>query len=536
MAERLAGDNAGGSGRCGGRPPTLGPRWTSRCGWGKDHELGDEPSRAAMNVFDKLSHPLALGVFVVTLFLPVIVGFVALRRTRSQSDFFLGGRAMGRVVVALSAVSSGRSSWLVLGVSGMAYEMGVGAVWAILGYIVVEALQFVTIGRRLRQQTQRYESITLLDYFASRFEDHRHLLRATGAAIIAIFITAYVAAQLNAGAKSLTAALQVPFEASLAAAAALILVYMVLGGYVAVALNDVVRALIMLVGLVLLPVAGWVALGGWSALWSTLAALEPGYLDPLSIGWGALIGFLGIGLGSPGQPHIVVRYMSIDDPANLKAAAVIGTAWNIVLGLGAVCIGLLGRAIVPDVATLPDGDPEMVYLVLSSSTYGPALYGVLVGGIFAAILSTADSQLLVVASTLVRDMGEQIFRLRLLRDDASRLRISRYVVVASGLVALLLAYVAKDLVFWLVLFAWGGLGASLGPALILSLYWRRVTRWGVFFGMVVGTVTTIVWKLWLKEPTGLYELIPAFFGSALTIVVVSGVQRSVGSRPTRSEG
>ncbi|MBW2529788.1 MAG: sodium/proline symporter [Deltaproteobacteria bacterium] len=474
-----------------------------------------------MNVYDELSHPLALGVFVITLFLPVLVGFVALRRTKTQSDFFVGGRAMGRIVVALSAVSSGRSSWLVLGLSGVAYKMGVGAIWAIVGYITVEAVQFVTLGHRLRQQTQTYQSITLLDYFASRFDDRRHLLRVTGAVIIAIFITAYVAAQLNAGAKSLTAAVGMPLELSLTAAAALILVYMVLGGYVAVALNDVVRALIMLIGLVVLPVAGLLELGGFGALWRALSALHPGHVDPLSIGWGALIGFVGIGLGSPGQPHIVVRYMSIDDPANLKVSAVVGTAWNVVLGLGAVCIGLLGRALVPDVASLPDADPEMVYLVLSSSTFGPALYGLLVGGIFAAILSTADSQLLVVASTLVRDVGEQILRLRALQDEASKLRLSRVVVVAAGLAALVLAYTAKDLVFWLVLFAWAGLGASLGPALILALYWRPVSRRGVFAGMVVGTVTTVVWKLWLKQPTGIYELIPAFVGSIIAIVLVS---------------
>lgn len=474
-----------------------------------------------MNVYDKLSDPLALTVFVITLLLPVGVGLWAMRRTKDQGDFFLGGRAMGRFTVALSAVSSGRSSWLVLGLSGMAWKMGLGAVWAIAGYILVEALQFVTIGRRLRQVTQAQGSITLLDYFEARFEDRSHLLRLVGALIIGIFITAYVAAQFNAGAKTLSTALEIPLWTSLLASGALIMVYMVLGGFVAVAYNDVIRALIMLVGLVVLPVVAFVHLGGWGDLSSILGRAAPDHLSFTAVGLGAMIGFAGIGLGSPGQPHIVVRYMSIDDERNLVASALIGTVSNVVLGLGAIGIGLVGRAVVPELSGLPNEDPEMIYLVLSSAHFGPVVYGLLVGGVFAAILSTADSQLLVVASTVVRDLWGQVIKAGRTLDPARELLLSRVVVVVAGIVAMALAYVAKDLVFWLVLFAWGGLGAALGPALILSLYWKRTSRLGVLAGMITGTVVTIVWKLWLKEPTGLYELIPAFFGALLVIVLVS---------------
>jgi sodium/proline symporter len=451
----------------------------------------------------------------------VLVGLLAVRRTRDQSDFFVGGRAMGRWVVALSAVSSGRSSWLVLGVSGIAYEMGVGAVWAIVGYVSVEALQFVYVGRRLRAETQRFGSITLLDYMESKLDDRRHLVRVTGAVIIGIFVTAYVAAQLNAGAKTLTAALQLPFGLSLLCATGLIVVYMVLGGYVAVAWNDVVRAVIMLIGLVVLPMVGIVEAGGPGLLWETLRGLAPGFVDPLSLGAGALLGFVAIGLGSPGQPHIVVRYMSIDDPAHLKLAAVVGTVWNVALGLGAVCVGLVGRASFPLAASLPSGDPEMVYLTLSATHFGPVLYGLLVGGVFAAILSTADSQLLVVASTFVRDLYEKVIRSEDMADGKRKLWLSRAVVALSGLTAMALAWTARDVVFWLVLFAWGGLGAALGPALLAVLYWRGVTRAGVVAGMVAGTSVTIVWKLWLKEVTGVYELIPSFGVALFVLAAVS---------------
>ncbi|MCD6193490.1 MAG: sodium/proline symporter [Candidatus Aminicenantes bacterium] len=474
-----------------------------------------------MELYDKLTHPLAFLIFILTLFLPILIGFLTLRRTKNQSDFFIGGRMMDKFVVALSAVSSGRSSWLVLGVSGMAYTLGVGAVWAVVGYITVEMFQFIYIGRKLRQATEAYQSLTLLDYFESRFNDKQQLIRLVGSVIITIFIVAYVAAQFNAGAKSLSTALDVPFLPALLISAFLILVYMVMGGYIAVAYNDVVRAIILIIGLVIFPAYGLAKVGGLSALLQTLAQLNPASIDPLSLGWGAIIGFIGIGLGSPGQPHIVVRYMSINDEDKLRLSAIIGTFWNVVLGWGAVFIGLLGRYFVPSVDKLPNQDPEMIYLVLSSKFFGPLLYGLIIGGIFAAILSTADSQLLVVASTFVRDLYEKILKKSVVISEKTKLKLSRWVVFFSGLLAVILAWVAQDLVFWLVLFAWGGLGAAFGTALIFSLYWSRTTRAGIVAGMVTGTVVTIVWKLFLKTPTGLYELIPAFALACLAILAVS---------------
>lgn len=475
------------------------------------------------NIYDKLGNPVALVVFLLTLLFPVAVGLLAMFRTRNQSDFFIGGRSMNPFVVGLSAVSSGRSSWLVLGLSGVAYVSGTSAIWAIVGYIVVEAWQFVYLGRKLRRDTQTMESITLLDYFESRFNDKSRMLRIAGVIVIGIFITAYVAAQFNAGAKSLSTALDLSLVLSLVLSGLLIMVYMVLGGYVAVAYNDVVRSIIMLFGLIVLPVIGIIQIGGLGVLNEMLQQLNPSYLDPFALGTGAMIGFLGIGLGSPGQPHIVVRYMSISDPKKLTHSAVYGTFWNIVLGLGAICIGLIGRILVPETATLPDADPEMIYLVLSAEYFSPALYGLLVGGVFAAILSTADSQLLVVASTFSRDLYEKVLYRNTPIDEKKKLFLSRLVVVIAGIVALVLAYLAQDLVFWLVLFAWGGLGAAFGPALIMSLFWKGTTKAGVLAGMVSGAITTILWYLFLKAQTGVYELIPGFFTALFVIIIVSSL-------------
>jgi sodium/proline symporter len=474
-----------------------------------------------MEVYDKLADPAAFAVFLLTLFLPVFVGFITLRRTKSQTDFFVGGRAMNKFVVALSAVSSGRSSWLVLGVSGMAYTLGAGAVWAVVGYITVEMFQFIYIGQKLRAQTESYESITLLDYFESRFNDRRQLIRITGAIIITIFITAYVAAQFNAGAKSLSTGLNVSFLLALVLSGIMVLIYMILGGFIAVAYNDVVRSIILIIGLVIFPAYGLIKIGGFNLMLESLSRLNPALVDPFALSFGAIIGFLGIGLGSPGQPHIVVRYMSIDDPGKLRISTIIGTFWNVVMGWGAVFIGLIGRILFPAVEKLPGEDPEIIYLVLSSQYFGPLLYGLLIGGIFAAILSTADSQLLVVASTFVRDVYEKIIKKGSLIAESRKLILSRIIVFLSGMLALVMAYLAQDLIFWLVLFAWGGLGASMGTALIFSLYWKKTNTYGIVGGMIVGTFVTILWKVFLSDSSGIYELIPAFILSSLAIIIFS---------------
>ncbi len=478
-----------------------------------------------MAMYDKLSDPLAFIIFSLTLFLPIVVGFITLRKTKSQSDFFIGGRGMDKFVVALSAVSSGRSSWLVLALSGMAYKLGVGAVWAVIGYIIVEMFQFIYIGRKLRMQTGDFRSITLLDYFESRFDDRKQLIRIIGAVIMVLFLISYVAAQFNAGAKSLSTALDIPLIVSLIIAVVLILVYMVLGGYIAVAYNDVIRALIMLFGLAIFPLYGMIRIGGFHFLLESLKQLSPLLVDPFSLAFGVIIGFVGIGLGSPGQPHIVVRYMTIDDPDQLRFAAVVGTFWNVILAWGAIFIGLIGRVLIPNAGALPNEDPEVIYLVLSSQFFGPVLYGLMLGGIFAAILSTVDSQLLIVASTLVRDVYEKIIGKGTDMPEYQKLALSRIVVVFSGILALIMAYYAQDLIFWLVLFAWAGLGASFGPALIFSLYWKKTSRAGIIAGMLTGTIVTIIWKLYLKDPTGVYELIPAFLCSSLTIALFSSAMR-----------
>ncbi|MBB6171002.1 SSS family solute:Na+ symporter [Nocardiopsis mwathae] len=461
-----------------------------------------------------------------TLYLVLVIG-IAVYATRvasgSAAGFFLGGRAMKQVVVALSAVTSGRSAWLLLGLTGLAFMTGASAVWSVVGYTLMELFLFLFAAPRLRRFTGRRGDITLTDYFVSRLGGGRGL-RALIAAVIAVFMIAYVSAQFTAGGKAFAGTFGLPTATGVWITAGIVLFYTVVGGYAAVALSDVVQAVFMLFGLVVLPVIAMASIG-WTPMVATLRALDPSLLDPFSLGIGALVGALAIGLGSPGNPHIIIRYMSIDDPRRLRGAAAWGTVWNVLMGWGAVSVGLVGRAVYGDVEALPGADSEQLFPFLAAEYLPAFVAGLLVAAVFAAIMSTADSQLLVGASAVVRDIYLGLIRGGRRLEEATAVRVSRWVVLAMCLLAVGLLHVPgiDDVVFWLVLFTWAGLGAAFGPPLLLSLFWKGTTAAGAAAGVITGTVTTVTWYYTLSAH--MYELIPGFIASTLATWLVSLVTR-----------
>jgi SSS family solute:Na+ symporter len=475
--------------------------------------------------------PGALIAFVGYLAVVIGIGIWAARfSSAGVSEFFLGGRRMHRLVVALSAVVSGRSAWLLLGVTGLAYSRGASALWAVAGYTTVELFLFLYYAQRLRRFTAAYDCLTVPDFFAARFGERPEarrlgagaaLLRLVLAAVILVFMIAYVAAQFVAGGKAFASGFGLDPTAGVFLTAGIVLAYTVLGGFLAVSLTDVAQAVLMLFALVVLPVVAIAAAGGWGAVVAELAALDPALIDPLALSAGALIGFAGIGLGSPGSPHILARYMSIEDPEQLRWSAAVGTGWNALMAAGAVVTGLAGRALLLDPAALPGGDVESLYPLLAGELLHPVLFGLVVAAVFAAIMSTADSQLLVAASSVVRDVWEKVARRGRPLPQRRLVLLSRAVVVALVAAALALGLAASELVFWLVLFAWAGLGAALGPTSILALYWRRTTRAGVLAGFLTGAAVTFVWKIVPALSGRLYELVPAFAASLAVTVVVS---------------
>jgi sodium/proline symporter len=468
----------------------------------------------------------ALGAFLGYLLLLLGIGVASARfSSAGPSEFFVGGRRMHQLVVALSAVVSGRSAWLLLGVTGMAYTMGAPAIWAVTGYTVAELLLFLFYAPRLRRFSEAYDCITLPDFYAARFGDGDGRLRMLLAAVILVFMVAYVAAQFVGGGKAIGASFGVSPVTGVLITALIVLAYTALGGFLAVSLTDSVQGLLMLLGLVALPVLMILDRGGAGAVVAELTALDAAALDPTALAFGAFLGFVGIGLGSAGNPHILVRYMSISDARQFRFAAVVGTTWNVVMGMGAVLIGLLGRLYFPEVAALPGADTENLYPTLAQQHLPPLLFGVIVASIFAAIMSTADSQLLVATSALVRDVYEKVVRSGTPLDPRRLVVYSRVLVVVLVAFAVTVGLLAQELVFWLVLFAWAGLGAALGPTSIVALFWRGATRAGIAAGLLVGAATAIVWYFTPALKGFVYELIPAFILGLAATVAVSRLTR-----------
>lgn len=472
-----------------------------------------------------MNYPILLPVIIYFLLL-VITGIISTRfSSQGISEFFLGDRKMHRLVVALSAVISGRSAWLLLGFTGMVFSMGISAIWAVAGYIIVEFILFLIYAPRLRRFTEDNDCLTIPDFFAARFPEKTAFLRILLVIIFLVFMVTYVSAQFVGGGKAFQTNFPVSQNTGIIITAGIVLMYTILGGFLAVSLTDVLQAFIMLITLVGLPVFGIIRMDGWANIAEKLTAVDNDFLDPFAIQTSLMIGFAGIGLGSPGNPHILVRYMSIKDPDQFTWTAIMGTIWNIFLAGGALFIGLIGRAYFVTVDVLPGADPENVYLALTNEIFPPVLVGVILASILAAIMSTADSQLLVAASSIVRDIYDKL----ILKDKpVSQKRmtlLSRITIFVLVIIAVFLGIATEDLVFWFVLFAWAGLGAAIGPTSILALFWGKTSRTGVIAGLITGTLTVFIWKKIPLLNEMIYELIPAFILSFLMTVIFSLVFR-----------
>jgi sodium/proline symporter len=418
---------------------------------------------------------------------------------------------------------------MVIGIFSTRYEsegiseffMGAAAVWSVVGYITVEMFLFIFYARRLRRFSETYDCITVPDFFARRFNDKSGVLRIVLVLIILIFMVSYVSAQFVAGGKAFAASFQINQTQGVLLTAGIVLFYTMLGGFMAVSLTDMIQGVFMIFALVMLPVIAITDRGGFSQVIYELNFLDPQYLDPLALSIGMAVGFVGIGLGSPGNPHIVARYMSIKDPEQLRYSAVVGTIWNVIMAWGALFIGLVGRVYFPDVTLLPGSDTENLYPTLAQQHLHPILFGMVIASIFAAIMSTADSQLLVAASSLVRDFYEKVLNRNRKVSQKKLVIYSRAMVFVLVLISLGLGLLAQRQIFWLVLVAWAGLGAALGPTSILALYWKRTTRTAVLLAMILSTILTIFWFYTPDLKDFIYELVPAFVISMLVTIFVS---------------
>lgn len=475
-----------------------------------------------MNTLELTIDNTAFWAFLGYLILLFAIGVYSSKfSSKGIEEYFVAGRKLNKYVVALSAVVSGRSAWLLLGFSAMAYVNGIAAFWAAVGYILVEFWMFLYYAPKLRRFSEAHHVITVPDFYAAKFGDKNNLLRIITVIVITVFMIAYVSSQLVAGGKTFAASFDISQTQGILISAAIILLYTLVGGFLAVSLTDVVQAIFMLFSLVVVPIVAISMAGGWDFITTELVKQKADFFNPFSIAAGTIVGFIGIGLGSFGSPHIMVRFMSIKDADAFKTVAITGTIWNIVMAIGALLVGFAARVYFPSLNAFAAGDVENAYPTLAKLILNPVLFGVVVASIFAAIMSTVDSQLLVAASALVRDIYQKIIKKGEEIPPKKLVLYSRLSVLIMIIVALILGFVAEDQIFWLVLFAWGGLGASIGSTSLLALFWDGTTRQGVIAGILTGTISIFIWKNVPFLNDMIYELIPTFFLAMLVTVLIS---------------
>lgn len=449
----------------------------------------------------------------------LFIGYYSYKRTSNLSDYMIGGRTLGPAVTALSAGASDMSGWLMMGLPGAMFTQGLSAGWIIAGLTLGAYANWLYVAPRLRSYTFiANDSITIPSFLGHRFHDNSNVLRLVSALVIIIFFTFYVSSGLVSGAVLFNTMFGMEYHTGLWLILAVIVTYTLFGGFLAVSLTDFVQGLIMVIALILVPVVTIMNSGGLGASFSHIQSINPALLDVFKgTSFVGMISLFAWGLGYFGQPHIIVRFMAISSVDEIKKSRKIGMSWMVFSEVGAMFTGLIGIAYFSTHGlSLPN--PETVFIELGKILFHPIITGFLISAILAAIMSTISSQLLVTSSSLTEDLYRIL--LRRSASDKELVFISRLCVLLVALAATYLAWSQNDTILNLVGYAWAGFGSSFGPVILLSLYWKRMTKWGALAGMIAGAGTVILWTQFpaLKS---IYEMIPGFTMGLLAIVVVS---------------
>jgi len=482
---------------------------------------------------------LILVTIIVYLIGVVGIGVRFSKSNRSTGDFYLGGRKLGPLVTAMSAEASDMSSWLLMGLPGVALLSGVPeAVWTAIGLAVGTYLNWLIVAKRIRHYSARIDATTIPEFFSKRYHDQQHFLSLIAAIVIVVFFVPYTASGFNACGTLFSSLFGVDYLTAMLISAIVITVYTTLGGFLAASTSDFVQSIVMTIALIVVVFFGISTAGGWSAVVSNAQSL-PGYLN-LTQGYDAatgtaasynaltIVSTLAWGLGYFGMPHILLRFMAVKDPKKLTLSRRVATVW-VVISMGvAVLIGIIGNAMISAGAleALSSSDSQRIIIKIAEliSTHGvlPAIVaGVILSGIMAATMSTADSQLLAASSSVSQDIVQDTFGIKL--SDKMSIIIARCTVVVIAVIAMIWAR-NEGSVFTIVSFAWAGFGAAFGPVVLLALFWKRSNKWGALVGMIAGGVMVFVWKYGVRPMGGLldiYELLPAFLVAIAADVIVS---------------
>ncbi len=456
--------------------------------------------------------------FGLYLVLMLIIGFYSMRKTNTNEDFIIGGRTLGPFTTAISAGASDMSSWLLLGLPGAVFASGlVEGIWISLGLSIGAYVNWLIVAGRLRSMTEKFDAVTLPTFIARRFDDETHVLKVVSTLVILFFFTLYVASGLKGGTLLFAHTFGATEQVALIITTLVVVSYTFLGGYMAVCWTDLIQGLLMLAALVFCGLLGFFAIAGKGA---HISAANPDAFH-FSTGWITALSLMAWGFGYFGQPHILARFIGIKDVKSVKSARRIGITWMVISLTLATVIGLVGigfNVLYPlEGVSGPDGNSERIFLALTSTLFHPVFAGFVLAAVLAAVMSTADSQLLVLTSSLTEDIP---FIAKM--DDKKKEWISRAGVVGFALLAYLISSNDTGTILNMVGYAWGGFGAAFGPLVILAVTWRKTTKWGALAGMIVGSATIFVVKNYISiEGEYFYELLPGFILALAAIVIVS---------------
>ena len=469
---------------------------------------------------------LVIIALVLYLALMMFIGIYYYRKTNSMDDYIIGNRKLGPWVAAMSAEASDMSGWMMMGVPGAAYLAGLSSAWIAVGLGLGTWANWQFVAARLRKYTElANNSLTLPDFFQNRYQDNSNLLRIIPAIFIVIFFIIYTGSGFVSGGKLFSTLFGLEYSTAVLLGAFVVVFYTLTGGFMAVCWTDFIQGIMMFFAIVLVPATAVYMLGGPGTTATAIEIVNPTFFNPFlnpdgsTISFVAFISLMGWGLGYFGQPYILVRFMAISSTSELKRSRNIAVTWYIIAMIAAVFVGMVGKVFLT--TGLEGPAVETVLLVMTQQLFNPFMGGIILSAVLAAIMSTASSQLLVAASAFSQDFYRSVIRKN--ADHNELLWVSRISVFLISAAAITIAMNPNSFILEMVSYAWAGFGASFGPAVLMSLFWRRTTRNGILAGITVGGLTVLIWKqfaLW-----GLYEIIPGFALSLLAIYIVSKLDK-----------
>ncbi len=475
---------------------------------------------------------------IAYLLIVLVIGIKFSKSNNTVSDFYLGGRKLGPIVTAMSAEASDMSSYLLMGVPGVAFISGLSeASWTAIGLAIGTYINWLIVAKRLRNYSQLTNSITIPDFFSDRFKDDKRILSIIAAIVIIIFFIPYTASGFAACGKLFGTLFEIEYHTAMIISAIVIIFYTTVGGFLAASTTDFIQSIVMSIALIIVFVFGIINAGGIDSVIENTKDL-PGYLS-LTESYIAesgtsnqysfimIISTLAWGLGYFGMPHILLRFMAIENSEKLKTSRRIASIWVVISLAVAVLIGIIGFGMVKNGTLQSFSDPETIIIQISNLLGNNGILfafiaGIIIAGIFASTMSTADSQLLAASSAVSENIIGNLFKIK--NSHNMSMIIARATLVIISIIAIILAWNPESSIFGIVSFAWAGFGAAFGPVILFALFWKRTNIWGALSGMVCGGVVIFIWK-YLVRPMGdiwnIYELLPAFIVACVAIVLVS---------------